>query len=309
MDLHATPFRSFLKIAELGSFTRAANSMGISQPALSASIRELERRLGFDLFARTSRRVELTREGQGFLANARRIVQETEWLHQKAHEIRTNELRLAVQHHTVFFPARTRLTDGFIANRPEGSVEVLALGHVRLFDALRKDEVDLAVVIESSSLDSVAANHDDDLERLVVSRRQMRLCIPSEHALAQCESILARDINKLPVAILSRLLGVALAEHVARAIEELGASTVRPPEADAYSILRFATLARIAAIDLGWFSPSCIGELSGMVSRVIEGFGVSTQLSILRRRRTQRPAAADFWDYAAQFQDGDIVTQ
>jgi acyl-CoA dehydrogenase len=46
LDIHAMPLRAFLKVAELRSFTRASQTMHISQPALSATIRELERRLG-----------------------------------------------------------------------------------------------------------------------------------------------------------------------------------------------------------------------------------------------------------------------
>ena len=48
MDLNAGPFRAFLKVAELESFTRAAEALNISQPALSASIKELERIRGWN---------------------------------------------------------------------------------------------------------------------------------------------------------------------------------------------------------------------------------------------------------------------
>ena len=67
MDLDGSPFRAFLAVAKHQSFTRAAAEMNFSQPALSAVIRELERRLGFALFRRTSRHVELTREGRDYL--------------------------------------------------------------------------------------------------------------------------------------------------------------------------------------------------------------------------------------------------
>ena len=94
MDLDATPFRYFLTVAEERSFTRAAQLLHVSQPALSAQIREFERRLGFALFQRTSRRVELTAEGRLFLGNARRMVAEASWANQAAREIRDNELRI-----------------------------------------------------------------------------------------------------------------------------------------------------------------------------------------------------------------------
>ena len=98
MDLNAGPFRAFLKVAELESFTRAAEALNISQPALSASIKELERRLGFPLFERSSRRVCATREGEALLVNAKRVVIETDWLQQRVRDIRDNELRIGVQH-------------------------------------------------------------------------------------------------------------------------------------------------------------------------------------------------------------------
>ncbi|MGE0829627.1 MAG: LysR family transcriptional regulator, partial [Hyphomonadaceae bacterium] len=90
MDLDARPYRFFVAVAELGSFSRAAEAMHISQPALSAQIHELERRLGFSLFARTSRRVELTAQGALFLDWARRLIIETDWINQAARDIRSN---------------------------------------------------------------------------------------------------------------------------------------------------------------------------------------------------------------------------
>jgi LysR family cyn operon transcriptional activator len=60
-------WRSFLRVAELGSFTKAAELLGLSQPALSKQIRALETALGVDLFRRTTRGARLTPQGE-FLA-------------------------------------------------------------------------------------------------------------------------------------------------------------------------------------------------------------------------------------------------
>lgn len=61
----------FVTAAETGHFTRAAGQCHISQSALSTSIRSLERELGLPLFARTTRRVELTEAGRTLLEEAR----------------------------------------------------------------------------------------------------------------------------------------------------------------------------------------------------------------------------------------------
>jgi len=64
----------FVAAAETGHFTQAAGRCHISQSALSMSIRSLERELGSPLFARTTRRVELTAAGRTLLDEARRTL-------------------------------------------------------------------------------------------------------------------------------------------------------------------------------------------------------------------------------------------
>lgn len=63
--------RYVLAVAEERNFTRAAQNTHVVQSALSHQIKALERELGVQLFARTSRRVELTEAGHAFVAGAR----------------------------------------------------------------------------------------------------------------------------------------------------------------------------------------------------------------------------------------------
>jgi LysR family transcriptional regulator, regulator of abg operon len=65
--------RDVLAIAERGSVRAAARSLGVPQPALSRSIRELERELGVPLFERTARGVTLTQGGALFLGRAKAV--------------------------------------------------------------------------------------------------------------------------------------------------------------------------------------------------------------------------------------------
>lgn len=67
--------RNFLTVAELGNITYAAESLMLSQPALSTQMKALEKELGRQLFIRHSRHLELTPEGRLLRERAERIVE------------------------------------------------------------------------------------------------------------------------------------------------------------------------------------------------------------------------------------------
>jgi DNA-binding transcriptional LysR family regulator len=74
MNITLRQIQAFRTVAEFGSFTRAAERLNLAQPALSLSIRELERELNLKLFDRTTRRVELTGAGREFLQSADKLL-------------------------------------------------------------------------------------------------------------------------------------------------------------------------------------------------------------------------------------------
>jgi DNA-binding transcriptional LysR family regulator len=74
MDVHGRDLRYFVAVAEDLHFTRAAERLFISQPALSKQIRMLERQLGAPLFSRGPEGVRLTPVGQALLPHARKTL-------------------------------------------------------------------------------------------------------------------------------------------------------------------------------------------------------------------------------------------
>ena len=64
-------YRIFVRLAERGSFSAVAREFGQSQPTISRRLSELEKHLGTQLIARTTRSLSLTDEGQEFLSKAR----------------------------------------------------------------------------------------------------------------------------------------------------------------------------------------------------------------------------------------------
>ncbi|MFJ9537801.1 LysR family transcriptional regulator [Streptomyces sp. NPDC101225] len=73
-DVHVRDLRYFVTVAEELHFTRAAERLYVSQPALSKQIRSLERQLGVELLRRDRHRVALTAAGTALLPHARRVL-------------------------------------------------------------------------------------------------------------------------------------------------------------------------------------------------------------------------------------------
>jgi DNA-binding transcriptional LysR family regulator len=98
MNVRVQDVRYFLAVAEELSFTRAAERLFVSQPALSKQIRQLEAQLRAELFTRGHRTVGLTAAGAAFLPRARTMV--AEW------EAAAEDVRLAGRTLTVGFHSR-----------------------------------------------------------------------------------------------------------------------------------------------------------------------------------------------------------
>lgn len=80
LNLTLQQLKYIITVAESSSVTEAARKLFISQPSLTAAIRDLEREMDLLLFARTNKGVLLTKEGEEFLAYARQVVEQSNLL-------------------------------------------------------------------------------------------------------------------------------------------------------------------------------------------------------------------------------------
>ncbi len=76
-----TKYKAFLKVAELGSLTKAAQSLGYSQPNISHMIKTLENEFGFSLFIRSKDSCTITKNGESLLYYCQQIVKNDDLLH------------------------------------------------------------------------------------------------------------------------------------------------------------------------------------------------------------------------------------
>ena len=75
--------RYVVKVAECGSITEASRRLFVSQPSITASIRDLENEMGVHIFERTNKGVIVSEEGETFLGYARQVLDQADLLEGK----------------------------------------------------------------------------------------------------------------------------------------------------------------------------------------------------------------------------------
>lgn len=142
LDLDAV--QAFVRIAELGSFTRAAEAMRTTQSAVSLKLKRLEDRLGCRLVERTPRSVALSARGVAFLDHARELLQ----AHDRAFaEIAGARQRLAlgISDH-VSGPELPALIARMNAEDPQLVIEIRIGSSGDLLQSFDRREIDAAIV-------------------------------------------------------------------------------------------------------------------------------------------------------------------
>lgn len=145
-QLDTALLRTFVAIVDCGSFSAAAQRLGLGQPAISLQLKRLEDRLGVRLLERGPRRIAPTLEGELVLEQARRILALSEELVARARE---PELEGAVRLGAPEDFATTRLPpllSEFSANYPRVSLEVTCELTLELLERFDAGGLDLALI-------------------------------------------------------------------------------------------------------------------------------------------------------------------
>ena len=186
--------RYFLRVAERGSFTRAAEDLMISQPALSRSIQKLEEELGQPVFERKSRSVSLTDAGMLLQARAQQVLS---ILEETKAEItddgRTGRIRVgAIPTIAPYF--LPEILGRFSAAFPKAALVVQENTTDPLLKSCKEGELDLAIVALP-----IPAKY---LEVEELFEEELLLVLPPDHPLADKSKIRLGDVEPFPFVLL-----------------------------------------------------------------------------------------------------------
>lgn len=182
MELHQ--IRYTLSVAKERSFTRAAARLHVSQSAVSAQVRLLENEIGFPIFRRGTRGVELTEAGRTFLHEAERIIADLLNLSATAQRLRGGGVEMLnlgmVSGAAQIFGA---LMSQELAAFDDIVVRIVNLRTRKIFDELYDEHIDAGIAIES---DPNRIPGGLIFERLATV--DMKLIVHAKHALARGRS-------------------------------------------------------------------------------------------------------------------------
>ncbi|RBP99312.1 LysR family transcriptional regulator [Bifidobacterium xylocopae] len=110
-----------VKIVECGSMNEASHELYVSQPALSSSVKELERELGIEIFTRHSQGISLTVDGTEFLTYARQVLDQVGLLEQRYRQTKPRKqlCRVTTQHYMFAVEAFVEMINSIEADEYE----------------------------------------------------------------------------------------------------------------------------------------------------------------------------------------------
>ena len=183
---------AFHAVMEQGNVTKAAESLEISQPAVSRLIGDLRQALGFKLFERVNRRLQPTPEAKTLFTEVDRVLGNLNQISKLAHNIhnaKIGHLRLACLpgFATSLLP---RLLAGFIKDRPDMTLTLEPDRPERIADWIVGQQFDVGIT--SGFTGHPAIEHEQLRIRTV--------CIlPNDHPLIEKEAIRPSDLSGLPM--------------------------------------------------------------------------------------------------------------
>jgi DNA-binding transcriptional LysR family regulator len=186
--------RYFVTVAAEMHFGRAAQRLIVSQPALSQQIRSLEGELGFKLFERNRRGVQLTPEGAAFLKEAAAVVQQADHAAEVARALAeggSGQLRLS-QLRTMPRGLPERVTAEFQRRHPGVEIVPESGSTEQNVDRLRTAQLDVAIVL-------APIENSTGIGCLQIATEPIVAALPTGHPLSRRRRVRREELADLPL--------------------------------------------------------------------------------------------------------------
>src|SRR5579871_279007 len=278
--------RYFIAVAEELHFGRAAERLCIAQPPLSQQIQQLERELGFLLFHRTQRRVQLTEAGQMFLEEARQTLANLEKAAQMGRRVARGEAGwLGVGFvGTATYEVLPAVLSAFRERYPGVELVLRELVSAKQAQALRDKRIHIGL--------ARPALQEDDLVSEPLVREPLLAALPERHPLAEAEHLPLTALAAEPFVLFPRYPKPSYADFVISTCERAGFLPTVAQEA-----AEMQTAISLVAAGLGvTLVPACVQRLrrEGVAYRMLDAPAPITELSAVYRRDDDTPALQAF---------------
>ncbi len=285
MKIKYRPLKAFLLAVETGSFTHAANRLGVTQPSFTALIRDLEEILGARLFDRTTRSIELTAAGREFLARIERPLSDLEEAYRSILDL------AAVKRGSVVVGAlpSTSLTlippalRSLRVAHPTLRVRVVEAHNDELIFMVRTNQIEfaLAALPESAS----------DLAFHPLLEDTFMAVFPAGHELAARPRLRWKDVVPHDLILLSR--GSSVRAQYDQAVQ---AEAAAPAASSRYDVTHMTTATGLVRQGLGITLLPMLAlselNLSGLLARPLEDSTARRTIGVLHRGDRSLSAAA-----------------
>ncbi|MBR3638643.1 MAG: LysR family transcriptional regulator, partial [Lachnospiraceae bacterium] len=198
--MNINQIRYVLKVAESSSMREAATGLYVSQPALSASIRELEEELGILIFERTNKGISLTEDGREFLSYAKKVVAQYEVLEDRYISVGRDKEQFSVstQHYNFAIKSFTEVIKQFEPEKFLFSIHETRTSEV--LENVRDFKSEIGIVSYSGANEALIKKliREYQLEFTPLMRRETYIYFWKNHKLAKRKTISLEELKTYP---------------------------------------------------------------------------------------------------------------
>lgn len=286
MNIHRLNY--FIAAAENGSFSEAAEQLYTTQSSVSKQVMALEKELGVRLFNRTSRKTELTKQGEIVLAHAKKLASGYDDM---MSQLSAYEQRCRGSLSIVSIPVMaqyqiTSILADFNRLFPDISLNVEEMETYEILAPLENGSYDLAF-LRSEMLDA-------SYETIHICKDHFSAVLPLNHPLSSKPVISLCELKDEPFLLLNK--GTLLYSSCLDACQKAGFS----PKV-AYTGTRIENIAELVAQNMGisLMMEQAVSYLQNQMIRIIPlSETIDSHISLVRmKKRAMSPTAAAFWNY------------